>query len=167
MKKFIVSSFVLVTFIIYSILDRVLGQSGTATSIASLPTITPPSVTPSPTSSPIPTVGANTPTTSPPTATSVPKGQYKDGEYVGASTDAFYGSVQVKAIIKNGKIADVQFLDYPQDRRNSIEINSQAMPLLTQEAVQSQTANVDIVTGATATSQAFVQSLASALTQAH
>ena len=45
-------------------------------------------------------------------------------------------------------------------------INGQAMPMLTSEAVQVQSANVDIVSGATFTSQAFQQSLGSALAQA-
>jgi len=93
-------------------------------------------------------------------------GQYKNGEYTGNVEDAFYGNVQVKIIISSGKISSVQFLDYPQDRQTSVYINSQAMPYLKQEAIQAQSANVDIISGATATSQAFIQSLASALAQA-
>jgi uncharacterized protein with FMN-binding domain len=93
-------------------------------------------------------------------------GQYKNGEYTGNVEDAFYGNVQVKVTISNGKISDVQFLDYPQDRNTSVRINSQAMPYLKQEAIQAQSANVDIISGATATSQAFIQSLASALLKA-
>jgi uncharacterized protein with FMN-binding domain len=74
--------------------------------------------------------------------------------------------VQVKVAIQNGKIADVQFLDYPQDRGHSIEINSYAIPILKSEAIQIQNSSVDIVSGATETSLAFIQSLASALAQA-
>jgi uncharacterized protein with FMN-binding domain len=95
-----------------------------------------------------------------------PQGQYKDGQYTGSSADAYYGLVQVKAIISGGKITDVQFLSYPNDRQNSVNINSQAMPILTQEAILAQSVNVDIVSGATDTSQAFIQSLSSALSQA-
>ena len=91
---------------------------------------------------------------------------YKDGTYIGNSADAYYGSVQVKAIISGGKITDVQFLNYPQDRRTSQQINSQAMPYLTSEAIAAQSANVDMVSGASETSQAFQKSLASALSQA-
>lgn len=91
---------------------------------------------------------------------------YKDGEFTGQVEDAYYGNVQVKAIIQNGKITDVQFLDYPQDRRTSIEVNSQATPILKQEAIQAQSANVDTVSGATATSEAFIKSLQTALAQA-
>jgi len=92
-----------------------------------------------------------------------PAGKYADGSYIGSAADAYYGTVQVKAIVKNGQLADVQFLQYPNDRSNSRYINSQAMPLLTQEAIQAQSAQVDGVSGATFTSQAFQQSLATAL----
>lgn len=92
--------------------------------------------------------------------------QYKDGQYTGPVTDAYYGYVQVKAVIQNGKLADVQFLQYPNDRQTSREINSQAMPYLRYEAIQAQNAQVDIISGATDTSQAFRESLAIALTQA-
>jgi uncharacterized protein with FMN-binding domain len=95
-----------------------------------------------------------------------PQGQYKNGSYVGSVADAYFGNVQVKAVIKNGAIADVQFLQYPNSRSYSIEVNSQAMPYLTQEAIQSQNANVDIISGATQTSLAFIQSLGDALAQA-
>lgn len=91
------------------------------------------------------------------------KGLYADGSYTGSVSDAYYGSVQVKAIIRSGKIADVQFLQYPNDRSNSRSINDQAMPLLTQEAIQAQSAQVSGVSGATFTSDAFVQSLTAAL----
>lgn len=95
-----------------------------------------------------------------------PMMSYKDGQYVGDVADAFYGNVQVQASIKGGKITNITFLQYPNDRERSIAINSQAMPYLKQEAIAAQTANVDIISGATATSQAFVTSLASALNQA-
>ena len=114
-----------------------------------LPTVIPPTETPLPI----------------PTAT--PEGQYKDGTYDGPVVDAYYGNVQVETIVQGGKITDVQFLDYPKDRRTSRQINQQAMPWLTQEAVQVQNANVDLIGGATFTSEAFVRSLQSALEQAH
>jgi len=116
----------------------------------------------------VPTATDAPPTPIPlPLPTATPDGLYKDGTYDGPVVDAYYGNVQVEAIIQGGQIADVKFLDYPQDRRTSRAINSQAMPWLTQEAVQVQNANVDLISGATFTSQAFVQSLQSALDQAH
>ena len=93
-------------------------------------------------------------------------GQYKSGTYTGNVADAYYGSVQVKTVISGGKISDVQFLQYPSDRQHSLELSNYAMPILTQEAIQVQNSNVDIVSGATETSLAFRDSLASALAQA-
>ena len=69
-------------------------------------------------------------------------------------------------VIQNGKIVNVQFLDYPHDRRTSQMINAQAMPWLTQEAIQAQNANINIISGATLTSEAFANSLQSALSSA-
>lgn len=93
-------------------------------------------------------------------------GKYRDGTYTGDVADAFYGNVQVRTVIQNGKISNVEFIQYPNDRRTSIMINSQATPLLASEAIQAQAANVDVISGATDTSNAFVQSLSSALSQA-
>jgi len=93
-------------------------------------------------------------------------GLYKNGTYTGPTVDAFYGLVQVQVLIQNGKIANVQFLQYPNDRRTSVEINTQVMPWLTQEAIQADSANVDIITGATLTSEAFATSLQAALQSA-
>lgn len=116
-----------------------------------------------------PTSSSTTPAvsdSSAPNPTASPQGKYKNGEYTGNTADAFYGNIQVKAVIKNGKIADVQFLQYPNDRIQSIQINTAAMPLLTSEAIQSQSSPVDIVSGATDSSMAFNESLTSALSQA-
>jgi uncharacterized protein with FMN-binding domain len=123
-----------------------------------------PTPTPNPASTPAPTA---VPTPKPtPTPTPKPKGLYTDGSYTGASSDAYYGNIQVRVTISGGKISDVVFLDYPQDRGTSREINGQAMPYLKQEAIAAQSSNVDIISGATDSSLAFRQSLASALAQA-
>lgn len=91
---------------------------------------------------------------------------YKDGTYTGPAEDAYYGNVQVQATIQGGKITQVKFLQYPNDRPNSVAINQQAMPYLQQEAIQAQSAHINGVSGATDTSIAFAQSLSSALQQA-
>ena len=80
--------------------------------------------------------------------------------------DAQWGYIQVKAVIAGGKITDVQFLQYPNERQYSVQVNSYADPQLTQEAIQAQSAQVDIITGATDSSEAFMQSLSDALSQA-
>lgn len=93
-------------------------------------------------------------------------GTYTDGTYTGNAVDAYYGTVQVAATIQNGAIASVRFVQYPHDQGNSAQINAHAMPQLIQEAVQTQSANVDGISGATHTTEAFKQSLSSALSQA-
>ena len=92
--------------------------------------------------------------------------QYRDGTYTGKIADAYYGEVQVQADIQGGRLMSVHVLQYPADRQTSRYINSQALPLLESEVVSAQTARVDIVTGATLTSVAYLRSLNSALAHA-
>lgn len=106
-------------------------------------------------------------TTSSSTKMGTPSGvTYKDGSYTGSVADAYYGSVQVATTISGGKITKVNFLQYPNTHSTSVAINQQAMPYLQQEAIAAQSANVQVISGATYTSQAFAQSLDAALTQA-
>src|SRR5437588_9937605 len=164
MKKTLVSIVIIGAFVIYCFLY---GHSGltpvvptTAVESRSSSSATASASTSTPNAT-------NTPGTAvTPGATTVPGARYNDGSYTGSVDDAQWGVVQVKAIIKNGKITDVQFLQYPNDRNRSIEINSYADPQLSSEAIQAQSANVDIVTGATDSSEAFIQSLSDALSQA-
>jgi uncharacterized protein with FMN-binding domain len=95
------------------------------------------------------------------------EGLYQDGQYTGDSVQAArWGNVQVTVIIENGQIADFQINDYPHTRSMSDRISQVAIPYLMQEAIQAQSASIDIVSGATPTSEAFIQSLQSALEQA-
>ncbi|HEY4503481.1 MAG TPA: FMN-binding protein [Candidatus Paceibacterota bacterium] len=93
-------------------------------------------------------------------------GTFKNGEYTGNRADAYYGYIQVTAVIKNNKLADVAFLEFPNDTDNSVAISAYAMPILKTEAIRAQSAEVDIVSGATDSSKAFRESLADALLQA-
>jgi len=172
MKKFILSFSIVLVFGLY-----VLSQESESVAV-----VTPPSVigqnnqtnsasgsTNGPLAAGTPAGGKTAAPNPPPPASgsgSVQTGLYRNGQYVGNVTDAYYGSVQVRVTVRNGKLADVQFLQYPNDRNTSVRINSQAMPYLKQEAIQAQSAQVDIVSGATDTSQAFIQSLSFALDQA-
>lgn len=91
---------------------------------------------------------------------------YRDGTYTGDQADANWGFVQVQVTVSDGQISDVQFLEFPDHRSRSRSINQRAMPRLIREAVQAQQADVDIVTGATDTSEAFIRSLEVALGEA-
>ena len=93
-------------------------------------------------------------------------GRYRDGAYVGAVVDAYYGPLQVQASISGGRIVSVKALHYPADRRTSQRINNQALPELQSEVIAAQSTRVDIVSGATLTSEAYIRSLKSALGQA-
>lgn len=81
----------------------------------------------------------------------------------GDSADTRYGPVQVQITAANGKITSVNAVDYPQNSSRDQEINSFAIPQLNQEALAAGTANIDVVSGATYTSDGYVQSLQSAL----
>jgi uncharacterized protein with FMN-binding domain len=94
------------------------------------------------------------------------QGRYKNGTYIGDAVDAFFGIVQVQAVITNGRIDKITFLKYPNDRENTIRISNESMPVLIQEAIKKQSAKVDIISGATQTTEGFQQSLASALAKA-
>ena len=89
-----------------------------------------------------------------------------DGLVLGVSANAFYGQVQVQAVVQGGKLASVKVVKFPNDRNTSRYINNQAIPVLRQEAIQAQGGHIDTVSGATLTSDAFATSLADALGQA-
>lgn len=93
-------------------------------------------------------------------------GKFKNGTYTGSAADAYFGTVQVQAVVSGGRLADVNILQYPSDRGTSRYISSMSLPTLKSEAIRSQSANVDAVSGATQTSDAFTQSLGDALAKA-
>ena len=159
-NKFFLSAFVVIAFIAYAIHQRLTNSNDTQSASSSSTSSLPASQQQTSASN------SNTFAQSAPSSNSASSLTYKNGTYTGPQIDAYYGMVQVEAIVQNGKIADVQFLEYPNDRRTSQSINSVAMPYLQQEAVQAQSANVDMISGATLTSQAFIMSLQSALSSA-
>ncbi len=103
--------------------------------------------------------GASSPTTA------APAGPTKT--YDGQVFENQYGPVQVRVVMQGGKITDVQALQMPVDHQRSAEISQYAEPYLRQEVLQAQSAQIDIVSGATFTSENYAQSLQSALDQAH
>ncbi len=91
---------------------------------------------------------------------------YANGTYTGPVADAYYGNMQIQAVVSGGRLTGVQVLQYPDTHGASISINSQALPMLQQEVVAAQSANVNIVSGATLSSEAFIRSLSGALSKA-
>ena len=78
-----------------------------------------------------------------------------------------YGDVQVRVTLDGTKIVDVQPLKLPSDRARSARISNGAGPILRTEALQAQSARIDIVSGATYTSESYARSLQGALDKAN
>jgi hypothetical protein len=78
-----------------------------------------------------------------------------------------YGDVQVAVVLNGLRIVDVKALQLPFDRPRSQDISTQAAPLLHDEVLQVGSAQIDTIGGATYTSDAYAQSLQSALDKAH
>ena len=91
------------------------------------------------------------------------QGIFADGTYTGQSADAYYGNIQVQVVIQHGAIAGFKLLNYPDHTGTSIAINREALPILAQEIISAQSTQVDFVSGATLSSEAFLRSVASAL----
>jgi uncharacterized protein with FMN-binding domain len=85
----------------------------------------------------------------------------------GDTAQTRWGPVQVQITVAGGKITDVTPVQYPNGNGRDQEINSYALPVLAQEALAAQSANIDHVSGATVTSDGYVQSLQSAIDQAN
>ena len=123
------------------------------------------SSTPSPTATPSaapPSGGASPTPTATPTPTPAASG-LKSGSFTGQTYANPYGNVQVQVVISGGKITDVKTIQYPNGHQQSVFINSQALPLLEQEVLKAQSAQINIIGGATFTSQGYAQSVQSAL----
>lgn len=90
-----------------------------------------------------------------------------DGTYTGGAANTRYGPVQVQITVSGGVIADVQVVDYPNSNREDQQINGRALPVLVSETTQAQSSEIDMVSGATYTSQGYIASLQSAIDQAN
>jgi len=77
-----------------------------------------------------------------------------------------YGPVQVQVTVKNGAVTSVSATEYPMSDPRDAQINSYAIPQLNAEATSAGSANIDMVSGATYTSEGYLSSLQSALNQA-
>lgn len=100
--------------------------------------------------------------------TTVPSTPANSGTKVvtGDAADTRYGPVQLKVTFSGKKITGINVLQYPTESFRDQEINSYALPLLNQEAMAAQSAHIDVVSGATYTSDGYAQSLQSAIDRA-
>jgi uncharacterized protein with FMN-binding domain len=117
----------------------------------------------------------NAPTTNAPAAKATPAPTDTSGGGGSTSTatatvdgpvvDTRFGPVQVEVVVAGGKVSDVVALQLPSGRRSG-QISQYSEPILREEALKAQDANIDFVSGATYTSDAYAQSLQAALDQA-
>lgn len=103
------------------------------------------------------TTGAATNTASTPAATGV------NGTATGDAVYVNYGNVQLKVTVKNNKITKIVPIQMPNQDGRSVEIANASEPLLLEQALKAQSANIAGVSGATFTSYGYQQSLQSAL----
>lgn len=101
-----------------------------------------------------------------PTASSTPSAASAQRTLDGQAVVTRYGTVQVRVVVSGKSIKNVSFLQLTADDAHSQAINDQAGPMLLQETLQAQSSNIDTISGATFTSEGYVQSLQSALDQA-
>jgi uncharacterized protein with FMN-binding domain len=89
------------------------------------------------------------------------------GTYDGSVVQTRFGSVQVQITVQAGKITDVTALQLTDAERRSVQISNRAAPLLRDEVLQAQSADVQTISGATVTSDAYLNSLQAALDAAN
>ena len=87
-----------------------------------------------------------------------------NGSFTGSVANTRYGPVQVKIVVKNGKIVDAQAVQAPSGSND--RYTQKAVPVLRQQTIAIQSANVQGVSGASFTSYGWYQSLASAISKA-
>jgi uncharacterized protein with FMN-binding domain len=141
---------------------------GALANVLPSPTPNPGNASPSPSASPLATPSpSDTPLATPPPSPTPSSTAAANGTFTGSDAPNFFGDVIVRVVITNGRITDVQAVKLPTDRAYSAYVSSVAGPMLRTEALQAQSANINIISGATYTSQSYAQSLESALQQAH
>ncbi|WP_112249062.1 FMN-binding protein [Kribbella monticola] len=134
------------------------GAGATSSEPTNAPTSDP--AGPTPTASPSPgSVGTPQPSS---TASPSPTAATVQGDVA----DTQWGPVQVQVIVANGKITDVSVLQYPNGNGKDQQINAYALPVLINETLAKQSAAIDMVSGATVTSDGYTRSLQSALDKA-
>lgn len=89
------------------------------------------------------------------------------GTYKGTAVQTRFGVVQVQITVAAGKITDVTALQLTDEDRKSVQISNRAAPVLRSAVLAAQSADVQTVSGATVTSNAYLRSLQAAIDAAH
>ena len=94
------------------------------------------------------------------------KAAAKPRTIVGPSVSTQYGPVQVAATVSGSKLQSVRALVLPSGDGRTNEISAQVAPLLQQEAMAAQSAQINTIAGASYTSDGYRRSLQAALDRA-
>lgn len=87
----------------------------------------------------------------------------QSGTFTGSVVATRFGNMQVSVTIDAGTITDVTALQLTDHDGKSVQISNRAAPILRSEVIAAQSASVQNVSGATYTTDGYLQSLQSAL----
>ncbi|MDX6287132.1 MAG: hypothetical protein QOG53_2617 [Frankiales bacterium] len=148
MRRTLIALVTTVTGLIFLLSFKSQGAGPTNRPAALAPT------TPGPTSTAAPNASASPsrPSSAPQTAT-------------GAVIQTKYGPVQVRVTMTGNRLTDVEAIQLPTGDRRDIQISNYSVPQLRAEALAAQSAHINVISGATYTSDGYAQSLQSALDQ--
>jgi len=107
----------------------------------------------------IPTARPPTPTTVPPTPTAVPAARYRDGQYA-ATGYSRHGPVEAQVVVKGGQIISAAITGCQTRYPCSVIAG------LPGQVVAAQSANVDLISGASDSSSAYLEAVGTALSKA-
>jgi uncharacterized protein with FMN-binding domain len=117
-----------------------------------------------------PSTSSSSPSSSPTSSGTTPSGTTSSSTttkaYTGTVAQTRWGPMQVQITVQGDKITKVTVLQQPNGNNKDAEINSYALPILVQDTLSAQSAQIDMVSGATVTSDGYLTSLQSALDQA-
>ncbi|MHB8510695.1 MAG: FMN-binding protein [Actinomycetota bacterium] len=133
------------------------------TAVSALNTRSRQSAPPTPTSTP----SSDAPAASTAAPSNATQNGLKSGTFTGDDVQTQFGDIQVSVTIASGRITDVNALHLPYDHERSLYISQTVRPWLHDEVLQAQSARIDVISGATYTSEAYAESLQSALDKAH
>jgi uncharacterized protein with FMN-binding domain len=108
-------------------------------------------------------IGPASPSTTPAAISPTSASKSATEQYTGANVSYVYGNIEVRITVDGGRLAAVSTPVESATDPRSQAINAQAIPILTRETLAAQGVNIDVVSGATFTSDAFGKSLQSAL----
>ncbi len=86
--------------------------------------------------------------------------------FTGSASTMKWGTTQVRITVAGGRITDVTAVQLPDSKAKSVRLSTNAAAVLRTRVLAAQSADVDTVSGATMTADAYLDSLQSAIDKA-